>query len=158
ASHEVGIERAVVPAPDVAVVLEDRLGRNAERGLPRDAIPGPIRDDEVRDQARVEPAVHLLAAKHARDRTLAVLRIRQTRQAADELGPERLVRRTRVDDPARLPPPDGQVNVAEPHRVRPRPGPLDAFPELTAREEGLQVLPLRIALERQIPVLDEPGV
>ena len=29
-----GIERAVVAAPDVDVVLDDRLGRDAERGLP----------------------------------------------------------------------------------------------------------------------------
>ena len=121
ASHELRVERAVVAAPDVPVVLEDLLRRDAEGRLPGDAVAGPVGHDEVRDQARVEPAVDLLALEDARDGALA--------RWPGRSGPSSLAMSSSrsasygapgVDDPVRLAALQVHVDVAEPHRVRAR--------------------------------------
>ena len=83
-------------------------GRHAERGLPRDAVARPVRDDQVGDQARIEAPVDVLALEDARDRPLAVLRIGQRRQPRDQLAraaprtPRRARRSPSASRPRRL--------------------------------------------------------
>src|SRR6266496_856199 len=67
---EIRVERAVVAAPDVAVVLEDRAGRHAERSLPGDAIARAVRDDQVRNEPGVVALVDVFSLEDPRYRTL----------------------------------------------------------------------------------------
>ena len=135
----------------------DSVG-HAERGLPRHAIAGAVRDDQVRDEPGIEAAVHLLAPEDARDGAVAVLRVGQRGEPVDELRPQRLVRGAGRDDPARLAAGEVDVDVAEPHRVGPRLRPVDRLPELPAGEEGLEVLPPCASLQHEVAVLDQPRV
>src|SRR5712691_1724669 len=85
AAHEIRVERTMIAAPNISIVLEHRRGRDPEGGLPGDPIARSVGHDEIGNQARVVAAVDLLAPEDSRDGPLSGLRVSQLLQSLRDL-------------------------------------------------------------------------
>ena len=105
AEQHAGNERridAVVAAPCLGVGVEDRLGRPADRRLPRDAVAALVADDQVGRVVLVRPAVHLRGDVRPLDGAFTVFRVDQIVEPAGDLLAEPVGLVARLDDSLRV--------------------------------------------------------
>src|SRR5262249_6498883 len=157
---------AVVPRPDLPVVLENLLRHLTQGALPADPVVLAVGHPQIGDDARIEPGVHLLARVDLDHRLLAGFLVDERLEPLHDGGADLFILASRGAAPVRLPAEEVDVDVAEPQGVRPGPRPVAPLEDPSQRplvEQVLERLPAGLLpgphpLETHETVLPEPGV
>ncbi len=147
AGHQARVD-AMVAAPGLRVVVEDRPRHDAGGAAPRHAIARVVAHEQLRRVLDVGPRVELRRVERLADRDLTA--IAKTAQLSPNLRFQRGGLRAWLDDALRFPPLQVEEDAREPDGVGPRRGPVDVCQPVAT--------PVGARLEREVALLSQPRV